>query len=287
MDDQSLTLFHTEEGKPSIEDYAFDNGMHFWYASDVATILEYEDFALFKKDVMNKAIGVCMTTGFSVLEHFEQCKREKNGHIIDDWKLSRFAFFLTAMNGSLVKPQVQLAQAYFAAFADSAAQIISDQEAGERLLIRDEVKKGERTLGSVVKTRGIQNYGLFHNAGYMGMYNMSFNQLRDHKGIPGNRSPLDFMGQRELAANLFRLTETSERIKSGKAYGDNALQGTAKQVGSEVREFMLRGGGTPPEQLPAQKDIETLRKSLKSTSKELKQFDAPKERTSPKKKKNS
>jgi DNA-damage-inducible protein D len=200
VDDLTLTLFHTEEGKPCIEDYAFDNGMHFWYASDIAAILEYQDFTQFKRDVMNKAIGVCMTTGFSVMEHFEQCKREKDGAIIEDWKLSRFAFFLTAMNGNILKPQVQLAQAYFAAFADSAAQVMHDQEIGERLLIRDEVKKGEKTLGSVVRSRGLQDYGLFHNAGYMGMYNLSFNQLRDRKGIPHNRSLLDFMGQRELAA---------------------------------------------------------------------------------------
>lgn len=282
-----MTLFHTEEGKPCIEDYAFDNGMHFWYASDIAEILEYEDFTQFTREVLNKAITVCMTTGFQVLENFEQCTREKNGVTISDWKISRFAFLLIAMNGSVAKPQVQLAQAYFAAFADSAAQIISDQEVGERLLIRDEVKKGERTLGSVAKQHGVQEYGLFHNAGYMGMYNMGFNQLRDRKGIPNKRSPLDFMGQRELAANLFRLTETSARIKSKKDYGDRALQNTARSVGEEVREFMQRDGGTSPENLPPHQDIEEVRKSLKSTGRELKKIDAPQKKTSGKRKKKS
>lgn len=283
MSDQ-MTLFHFENGKPSIEDYAYDNGIHFWYATDIASILEYEDFGQFKRDVMNKAIGVCMTTGFSVLEHFQECKRENNGAIIDDYKVTRFALFLIAMNGNVSKPQVQLAQAYFAAFADSAAQIIGDQEIGERLAVRDKVKKEERTLGSVAKKHGVQAYGLFQNAGYMGMYNMSFNELRRHKGIPYDRTPLDFMGQRELTANQFRLSETAERIKTRKDFGDAALQKTARTVGGEVREFMRRDGGAPPENLAAHSDIEEARKSLKSTGRELKKIDAPKKKTARKSK---
>ena len=275
-----MTLFHTEEGKPCIEDYAFDNGMHYWYATDIARVLEYDDFSRFKKDVMNKAIGVCMTTGFSVLENFQECKREVNGEIIDDCKLSRFAFFLTAMNGNVSKPQVQLAQAYFAAFAASATQIIGDQEVGDRLFTRDEIKKGEKTLTRVVSNRGVQDYGLFHNAGYMGMYNMSFNHLRQHKGIPTNRSPLDFMGQRELAANLFRISETSQRIESRNDYGDAALRQTARTVGTEVRNLMLRDGGTPPEQLKPHKDIKVVHKEIKSTGREFKKIDGVKKKKS-------
>jgi DNA-damage-inducible protein D len=278
-----LDLFNIEDGEAGIENYAHDNGLHFWYASDVAMALGYDDFAAFKKTVLNKAITVCMTAGFIIIEHFEQCPREINGVVIDDIKLSRFAFFLTAINGNLAKPNVQRAQAYFAEFADAAAQLIEEREVGERLWVRGEISKSAIALDSVAKGHGLTDYSRFHNAGYMGMYNRGYNELRRMKGIPSDRSPLDFMGQRELAGNFFRLNETKERISISGARGDYALQNTARTVGAEVREFMMRDGGTPPELLPPHRDIQEAKKALKSTGKVLNKIDAPKKPTKRKK----
>ncbi len=280
----NLDLFHHEDGKPNIEDYAFDNGMHFWYASDVAIALGYEDFAFFKKNVLNKAIGLCMANEFPVAENFQQCTREINGEIVDDFKISRFAFLLTVVSGDIVRPQVQRAQAYFAAFADAASQLIQEREIGERLTVRGKIKEGNRALDSLASGRGLTDYGLFHNAGYMGMYNMSLNALRKSKGVPGGRTPLDFMGTRELNANLFRLSETKARIVARKDYGDLALQSTARTVGSEVRALMTKDGGPPPEALPAHRDIAEAQKNLKGAKRELKKLDGPKETKSRSKK---
>ncbi|HEY3875393.1 MAG TPA: hypothetical protein VGM92_07935 [Candidatus Kapabacteria bacterium] len=270
-----LDLFHHEDGKPNIEDYAFDNGMHFWYASDVAAALGYDDFALFKKNVLNKAYGLCMANEFPVPENFEQCTREVNGEIIEDVKISRFAFLLTVVSGDIARPQVQRAQAYFAAFADAAAQFMQEREIGERLTVRSKIKEGNRALESVASSHGLKHFGLFHNAGYMGMYNMSYTALQKAKGVPEGRTPLDFMGTRELNANLFRLSETKARIVARKDYGDHALQSTARTVGAEVRGLMTKDGGTPPEALPTHRDITEAQKQLKGAKRELKKIDGP------------
>jgi len=282
----NLDLFHHEAGKPNIEDYAFDNGMHFWYASDVAASLGYDDFVLFKKNVLNKAIGLCMANDFPIPENFEQCTRKVNGEIIEDFKISRFAFLLTVVSGDIARPQVQQAQAYFAAFADAATQLIQEGEIGDRLTVRGKIKEGNRALDSVAKHHGLRDYSRFHNEGYMGMYNMGYSALQKAKGVPEGRTPLDFMGTRELNANLFRLSETKARITARKDYGDHALQSTARTVGAEVRQLMTKDGGTPPEALPAHRDITEAQKNLKGAKRELKKIDGPKE-TKKRSKKNS
>jgi DNA-damage-inducible protein D len=151
--------------------------------------------------------------------------------VSSDFKLTRFACYLVAMNGDTAKLQVAAAQAYFASMADVVRQIIQKVENVERVQIRDEITHRDRSLGGVAKTAGViaERYGLFQNAGYRGMYNMDYSRLREFKGVDSSRSLLDFMGKQELAANLFRITETEARIKrdSVRGQGPSKMQRSA------------------------------------------------------------
>jgi len=116
----------------------------------------------------------------------------------------------------------------------------------------------------------------FQNAGYRGMYNVDLGRLRAMKGLaPGDGTLLDFMGKRELAANLFRLTETDAKLKADRVKGQAPAEGVAYAVGRKVRNMMIDTDGTRPELLPVEGNVKDVRKGLKQTAKALKQLDGP------------
>jgi DNA-damage-inducible protein D len=273
--------FRFDDDPDNFENHAIDNGTVAWYASDLAEMLGYQSPDAFGKAV-NKAISACTALNIPVIENFQQIKRVVNGVIIDDYKLSRFACYLATMNASPNKPQVAAAQVYFATLAESFREYYQQAEGVERVLIRDEITDREKSLSGVAKAAGVVTYAFFHNAGYLGMYNMSLAQLRDRRSIPKNKTPLDFMGKTELAGNLFRITQTEERIKNKGIRGQASLEVTAKEVGRQVRRSMIDIGGTAPEQLRVEEDIKEVRKGLKTTQREFKKLDGkPRRRLKP------
>jgi DNA-damage-inducible protein D len=200
-------IFHFEDDRESFEDRGHANGGTTWYASDLMECLEYSSPQAFNK-VVNRAIGVCTSLSISVEDNFRQVKKVVDGVEISDHKLSRFACYLVAMNGDPKKAQVAKAQAYFAQLAQVFQKYIEQAQDVERVAIREDVTEHEHALSGIAKTAGVSNYAFFQNAGYRGLYNMNLRRLRQVKGVPESRSPLDFMGKRELAANLFRIAET-------------------------------------------------------------------------------
>jgi DNA-damage-inducible protein D len=249
----------------------------YWYARELMKWLGYETYSAFQKAI-GRSISTCSTLEFSIGDHFTPVQREIDGARVDDYKLTRFACYLTAMNGDPNKPQVASAQVHFASMAEAVRLLYSNPENIERVQIRDELSQRERSLSGVAKSAGVisERYGLFHNAGYMGLYNMSCARLREYKGITGSGSLLDFMGKQELAANLFRVTQTEAKIKNDNIRGQQQLESAAKSVGEEVRSAMYRASGTRPENLPIAEDIKKVRGKLKKANKELQKIDAPK-----------
>jgi DNA-damage-inducible protein D len=270
-----IAPYFDQEGN-LFESHGVSNGGRFWYASDFMAMLGYENMQAFEH-ALNRAIGTCTTLGVPVLENFEQVRREVNGQQVSDYKLSRFACYLVAMNGDIRKVQVAKAQAYFADLAEAASQYIRSVQDVERVHVRDEISGRERSLSSTAKKAGVSQYGYFQNAGYRGMYNVDLNTLKKMKGLADtSRSLLDFMGKRELAGNLFRLTETEAKLKSENIHGQTAAETVATKVGKKVRSLMMENTGTRPELLPLEGDIKKVHKGLKQTAKELSRLDKPK-----------
>jgi DNA-damage-inducible protein D len=265
-------IFHFDTTKQNFDDFGLENGMKFWYAREFMVMLGYEDFSSFKKAI-NKAMIACDALGIGIENHIISISRELDGKNVPDYKLSRFACYLTAMNGDIKKPEVASAQVYFITLADSVRQSILLSQNVERVLIREDISDRERSLSGTAKLAGIENYAYFQNAGYMGMYNMSLNRLRALKKIPDARTLLDFMGKEELAANLFRITQTEAKIKNENLTGQNKLEKAAKDVGMKVRHTMQEISGTTPEHLPIAEDIREVKKELKQTSKKFLKMD--------------
>jgi len=272
--EKQLSLFHVEPDRPSFEDLGNENGGKFWYARDFMQMMGYETFAAFQKPI-NKATATLIALNIPIQEHFRQVDRIIDGETVPDFKLTRYACYLVAINGDVRKPEVAAAQAYFVTMAEAFRHYILDAENIERVQIREEVSEQEKTLSTVAFAAGVTQYAFFQNAGYRGMYCMDLSELRQRRGIVTGRSPLDFMSGEELAANLFRITQTHAKIRNERLQGQLRLEGAAHDVGRTVRETMIKISGKAPESLPPSEDIKSVKGKLKHARREFGKLDKP------------
>ena len=248
-----------------------ENDVEFWYARELMIILEYKQWRRFES-VINKAKESCENSDISVIEHFANVgklsKRANNAEVeINDYKLSRYACYLIAQNGDSRKKVIALAQTYFA--VQTRKQEITEKEYGmltedeKRFYQRNLTRKGNYSLNQTAKKAGVKNFDKFHNSGYKGLYNgETADDIAKRKGLRYREDILDNMGSEELAANLFRITQTESRLKKDKVDTEKKANKTHYEVGKKVRKAIADIGGTMPEELP------TPKKSLKEIEKE-------------------
>ena len=272
---EQMSLFHSEPDRPNFEELGRINGGKFWYARDFMVMLGYESFQAFGKAI-NKAIATCTALNISVVDNFKQVRRSVNGEVVDDFKLTRFACYLTSINGDVRKREVAEAQAYFVTMAEAFRRYIQNADDVERVQIREDVSDREKSLSQAAHAGCVVRFDYFQNQGYLGLYNMNLTDLKLRKGVPSNRSPLDFMGREELAANLFRITQTEAKIRTDALQGQRALEAAALSVGKKVRKTIIDISGIAPEALPASEDIQIVKGNLKKASKEFGRLDKKK-----------
>jgi DNA-damage-inducible protein D len=262
-----LALTDAEPQPLSFEDFKKENGMVYWWASDLMRMLGYKELKSFQ-NAIDRATKACITLNIPHYDNFLATTRIVNGEPQRDFKLTRFACYLTVMNADPKKPEVAAAQVYFAEQTRRFEILIQNSDEFDRLLIRDEIKGGNKALSSVANTARVKDYAKFINAGYRGMYNMFNVELaRQRKVAP--KELMEYMGRTELAANLFRITQTEERIKNQGVKGQAELERTHFDVGREVRGFVQKNTGKSPEQLPQQKKITELQKQLKKGQRKM------------------
>lgn len=253
--------------KLSFEDFKNENGMSFWWASDLMTMLEYPNMKSFQK-VLDRATKALVAISIPHYENIISVNREVDGQSFQDFKLTRFACYITVMNGDPKKVEVASAQAYFAQQTRRFEMFVASQEEFERILIRDELTEGNKSLASAAKSAGVMDFARFQNAGYLGMYNMESWKLERARKVKKGKL-MDYMGRTELAANLFRVTQTEERIKNRNVQGQSALEQTHYDVGREVRKIVQANVGKSPEQLPQNEELKDVKKGIKSGYKKM------------------
>ena len=250
-----------------------ENGNEYWLARELQKCLQYSEYRKFKP-IISKAINACVSSNQNINDHFGQVggmiKIAKGAkRKIDDYKLSRYACYLIAQNADSRKKIVALAQTYFAIqtrrqeLLEEEYKKLSEDE--KRLHIRGLTKKGNYLLNQTAKNAGVKNFDKFHNYGYKGLYNgETANDIAKRKGLRYREDILDNMGSIELAANLFRITQTEDKIINDNIKGENNANITHYNIAKRVRKAIKDIGGTMPEELP------TPNKSIKQIEKDNK-----------------
>lgn len=250
-----------------------ENGIEFWYARELKSVLTYKEWRKFE-NVINKAKESCKNSDINVFDHFVDVdKMVQIGSGAErkqkDYKLTRYACYLIAQNGDTRKKVIALAQTYFA--IQTRKQEISEKEYTsltedeKRFYQRDLTRKGNYSLNKTAKNAGVKNFDKFHNEGYKGLYNgETANDIAKRKCLRYREDILDNMGSEELAANLFRITQTESKLKRENIQGENNANKTHYNIGKNIREVIAKNGGVMPENLP------TPEKSLKQIEKERK-----------------
>jgi DNA-damage-inducible protein D len=262
-----------------------DDGAEFWYARELAPVLEYVQWRNFIK-VLDRAILACTNSGYTITDHFAEVSKtikmpKTATKRVVDFKLTRYACYLIVQNGDPRKKVIALGQTYFA--IQTRRQEVADyfnqlDEDNKRLVIRGDIKQWNQMLAESAYNAGVisnEEYATFQNSGYMGLYGgLKVEDIHKKKGLKKQDRILDFMSSTELIANLFRISQTDDKLKKDKAATADAANEIHFIVGREVRGTIERVGGTMPEDLPVPSksisDVEREQlKKLKKTPKKL------------------
>ena len=254
-----------------------DNGNEFWGARKLSKILEYSEFRHFLP-VIDRAKEACKNSNHSIEDHFEDYLEmvpigSGAERKMESIKLSRFACYLIVQNADPSKDVVAQGQTYFAIQTrlqeikqmDDYNRLSTEDE--KRLFLRNELKKHNLQLAEAAKQAGViqpVDYAIFQNHGYMGLYGgLGAKEIHSKKGLKKSQQILDHMGSTELAANLFRATQTEEKLLRDNVKGKNSANKTHYEVGKKVRQTIKDLGGTMPENLPVEDSIKKIESSEK------------------------
>ncbi|GJE16486.1 DNA damage-inducible protein D [Methylobacterium marchantiae] len=255
-----------------------ERGVEFWAARDLQDLLGYSKWDSFV-EVIEKAKIACRSTGQAPEDHFADARKMVSigsgaERAIPDIHLTRYACYLTAQNGDSRKKPIAFAQTYFA--IQTRRQEVQDEDSSQyaplsedqkRLLLREEIKDHNKKLASAAKGAGVIDpfdFAVFQTFGYKGLYGgLDRNGIQRRKGLKSKQHILDHMGSTELAANLFRATQTEEKLRREDIKGKGAANAAHFEVGAKVRQAIHDIGGTMPENLPVAEDIAKVGRRLK------------------------
>lgn len=252
-----------------------EDGPQFWSAQRLMPLLGYGESWQNFKNVIDRAQIACHQSGHLIADHFNDVitmvpivsGAERGTH---DVRVTRYGAYLIAQNGDSRKRQVAYAQTYFATQtrrqelrAEIAQQPTEDQQ---RLMLRDQMAEHNKDLADAARDAGITrpvDFAVFQNYGYRGLYNgLDAGEIRSAKGLPNKAKILDHMGITELAANFFRATQAEQKLRREGIAGASNANAAHFEVGQKVRNAIRDIGGDMPETLPAEENIDTVRKRL-------------------------
>ncbi len=250
-----------------------EKGREYWSARELQKVLKYSKWERFSNTIDNAKVS-CENSGFDVNEQFPEVgklsKRNNGAEVeIKDYKLSRYACYLIVQNSDPRKEIVALGQTYFA--IQTRKQELNEldynnmSEDEKRLYKRNQVRLGNYDLNQTAKKAGVKDFAKFHNAGYKGLYGgETADDIAKRKGLRYREEILDNMDSSELIANQFRIDQTNQKLKNENIVGESKANDAHFEVGHNIREVIIKNGGTLPENFPTpDKSIKEIEKDIK------------------------
>lgn len=249
-----------------------EDGSEYWSARELALALDYTKWENFHK-VIKRAMIACENSGHTICECFPEVRKTskmpKGGFKnLVDYELTRYACYLIVQNGDPRKEVIALGQTYFA--IQTYRQEVADHfnelnEDNRRLVVRGDIKQWNQMLAETAHKAGVitnEEFAIFQNAGYMGLYGgLDVDDIHTRKGLEVGQKIWDYMGSTELIANLFRISQTEEKLRKDEVEDAKTATSVHYAVGREVRSVIEKIGGTMPEDLPTpEKSIQQIEK---------------------------
>ncbi|MDF1697973.1 MAG: hypothetical protein P1U56_19150 [Saprospiraceae bacterium] len=253
------------DSKPTMAEFGFrENGRFYWWASWYANVLGYKSLKTLKPSI-EKAKKVCIQLGITIEDNFIHADSDMGPNI----KLTKFACFLIALQADGRKPIVKRARAFFLNELEDLNVTLSGQDYLNRMLGKDEITHLNLKLNSAAARAHVKDFRFFINEGYLGMYNKTMTELKRDRGVALHKSMNDFMSMTEIAANIFRITLTVERLKLIRNPSEERAAREHWRIGSQIRSMIKENTGSYPEELAISADLKLLQKKLKTTQKLL------------------
>ena len=247
-----------------------ESGNEFWFARDLQNVLQYTQWRNFQK-VIDRAMLACKNSNFDISEHFADVSKtiempKEAEKQVTDYKLTRYACYLIVQNGDPRKEVIAIGQTYFAIqtrrqeLADTFNQL---DENNKRLVVRGNIKHWNRLLAKAARNAGVitaEEFEIFQNSGYMGLYGgLTVADIHRNKGLKKEEKILDYMGSTELIANLFRISQTEDKLKIDQTTTASEANEVHFQIARKIRRAMVDMGTTLPEKLPTpEKSIQAV-----------------------------
>ena len=256
-----------------------DNGSEYWSARELAPTLEYHKWENFYK-VIKRAMIACENSGHQIEGDFPEVRKiveaGATNKPVKDYELTRYACYLIVQNGDPRKSVIALGQTYFAiqTYRQEVADYFNElSEDNRRLVIRGDIKQWNQMLAETAHNAGVitnEEFAIFQNAGYMGLSGgMDVDDIHTKKKLKVGQKILDYMGSTELIANLFRISQTEEKLRKDEVEDVKIATAVHYSVGKEVRTAIKKIGGTMPEDLPVpEKSIQQIEKEQMERLKE-------------------
>jgi DNA-damage-inducible protein D len=262
---QKIMKIDTINAKPALEEFSVEeNGNLYWLASWYAKILGYKSIKTLWRSI-DKARDACVHLGIPTEPNFIEFKGDHGR----DMKLSKFGCFLVALHADARKPVVKRARSYFLNELEEMNLLVDEQDYLDRVIANEQINSLNKDLAIAGRKARVKDFQYFINEGYLGLYNSITTEIKQKRGVPVKADLNDYMGVPELAANIFRLSLTSERLKMLKNPSEEKAAKEHWKIGLQIRAMIKENTGHYPEDLPIHTNLKELQSKLKEAQKHL------------------
>lgn len=246
-------------------DYGFlENKTHYWSAQWFSNILGYKSLKTFTPSI-NKAKNICVQLNIPVDQNFIPMDDSKE----QDYKLTKFACFLTSLQADARKPIVKRARQYFLNEMEVLNDLLINENYLERNVERNNLRMLNKDLARTARRAHVNDFMYFQNEGYLGMYNHTVSELREMRGLKKKESMLDKMDVLELAAHIFRITLVNEKLKYTRNPSETKSAREHWKIGAQIRSMIKENAGVYPEEIPLKGNLLLVEKKIKKAHKQI------------------
>lgn len=256
-----------------------EGGTEFWYAREIMEHLGYTKWQNFE-DAIKRAMVSADIAKSPANHHFaEVSKMISTGkgaqRKVRDYKLTRYACYLIAMNGDTRKPEIAFAQSYFA--MATRKQELIEKRMGElqRLTARHSLAESEKALAAVAFERGVDDKGFarIKSRGDSALFGGNDTRaMKKRLGVPERAALADFLPDVTIAAKNLANSMTAHNVAENGLDGEEAIRDEHVDNNLSVRETLV-SRGIRPEYLPAEEDTKKVERRVKADERRLKAGD--------------